>query len=83
MRLTSTSFCPSLLVGVCALGWLLAVQPELRQLLLPMGDISFALWTAALAGIAGAQFSDNESFRRWLSDTIFGVTYESDAPSAA
>jgi type I restriction enzyme R subunit len=22
------------------------------------------------------QFSDNESFRRWLTDTIFGVTYE-------
>ena len=21
------------------------------------------------------QFSDNESFRRWLSDTIFGLTY--------
>ena len=22
------------------------------------------------------QFSDNESFRRWLTDTIFGLTYE-------
>jgi type I restriction enzyme, R subunit len=22
------------------------------------------------------QFSDNESFRRWLSDTVFAVTYE-------
>ncbi len=26
------------------------------------------------------QFSDNESFRRWLTDTIFGLTYE-DAPA--
>ncbi len=25
------------------------------------------------------QFSDNESFRRWLTDTIFGLTYEGDA----
>jgi type I restriction enzyme R subunit len=22
------------------------------------------------------QFSDNEGFRRWLSDTVFSVTYE-------
>ena len=22
------------------------------------------------------QFSDNESFRRWLTDTVFGMTYE-------
>ena len=22
------------------------------------------------------QFSDNESFRRWLTDTIFSITYE-------
>lgn len=22
------------------------------------------------------QFMDNESFRRWLTDTIFGLTYE-------
>jgi type I restriction enzyme R subunit len=22
------------------------------------------------------QFSDNDSFRRWLTDTIFGLTYE-------
>jgi type I restriction enzyme R subunit len=25
------------------------------------------------------QFSDNESFRRWLSDTVFSVTYEERA----
>jgi type I restriction enzyme R subunit len=25
------------------------------------------------------QFSDNPSFKKWLSDTIFGVTYEGDA----
>ncbi len=25
------------------------------------------------------QFSDNESFRRWLADTVFGMTYEEDA----
>ncbi len=25
------------------------------------------------------QFSDNASFKKWLSDTIFGVTYEGDA----
>lgn len=25
------------------------------------------------------QFSDNESFRRWLTDTIFGLTYEKKA----
>jgi len=22
------------------------------------------------------QFQDNESFRRWLTDTVFGMTYE-------
>jgi type I restriction enzyme R subunit len=27
------------------------------------------------------QLVDNESFRRWLTDTVFGLTYES--PSAA
>jgi type I restriction enzyme R subunit len=26
------------------------------------------------------QFSDNEGFRRWLTDTIFGLTYEPPAP---
>ncbi len=25
------------------------------------------------------QFSDNSSFKKWLSDTTFGVTYEGDA----
>ena len=25
------------------------------------------------------QFSDNESFRRWLTDTVFGLTYEQPA----
>lgn len=25
------------------------------------------------------QFSDNESFRRWLTDTVFGLTYTSAA----
>jgi type I restriction enzyme, R subunit len=25
------------------------------------------------------QFSDNEGFRRWLTDTVFGITYESAA----
>ena len=25
------------------------------------------------------QFSDNEGFRRWLTDTVFGITYESPA----
>jgi type I restriction enzyme R subunit len=25
------------------------------------------------------QFSDNPSFKKWLADTIFGVTYESAA----
>ena len=25
------------------------------------------------------QFSDNQSFKKWLSDTIFGITYEDDA----
>lgn len=25
------------------------------------------------------QFSDNEGFRRWLTDTVFGLTYEGDA----
>lgn len=24
------------------------------------------------------QFSDNESFRKWLTDTIFGMTYKTD-----
>ncbi len=28
------------------------------------------------------QFSDNESFRRWLTDTIFGLTYEGPASAA-
>jgi type I restriction enzyme R subunit len=28
------------------------------------------------------QFSDNESFRRWLSDTIFNVTYGESPPAA-
>ena len=27
------------------------------------------------------QFSDSESFRRWLTDTIFGLTHK-DAPAA-
>jgi type I restriction enzyme R subunit len=26
------------------------------------------------------QFSDNESFRRWLTDTVFSLTYEREAP---
>ena len=25
------------------------------------------------------QFSDNPSFKKWLADTIFGLTYENDA----
>lgn len=25
------------------------------------------------------QFSDNESFRRWLADTVFNTTYEMGA----
>ena len=25
------------------------------------------------------QFSDNEGFKRWLADTVFGLTYEGDA----
>ncbi len=25
------------------------------------------------------QFMDNESFRRWLTDTVFGLTYEQPA----
>jgi type I restriction enzyme R subunit len=29
------------------------------------------------------QFMDNESFRRWLTDTVFGLTYGAGAPSAA
>lgn len=29
------------------------------------------------------QFSDNDSFRRWLSDTVFGVTYDHSEPPAA
>lgn len=28
------------------------------------------------------QFSDNESFRRWLSDSVFSVTYKSDSPES-
>jgi type I restriction enzyme R subunit len=27
------------------------------------------------------QFSDNETFKRWLSDTVFGMTYEARSPS--
>jgi type I restriction enzyme R subunit len=27
------------------------------------------------------QFSDNESFRRWLADTIFALTYDKKAAS--
>lgn len=26
------------------------------------------------------QFSDNESFRRWLTDTIFAITYQDPGP---
>jgi len=26
------------------------------------------------------QFSDNDSFRRWLADTVFGITYDRPAP---
>jgi hypothetical protein len=29
------------------------------------------------------QFSDNESFRRWLTDTIFSITYDTPPPGAA
>lgn len=25
------------------------------------------------------QFSDNEGFKRWLTDTVFGITYNDDA----
>ena len=25
------------------------------------------------------EFSDNESFRRWLTDTVFGLTYSAEA----
>jgi type I restriction enzyme R subunit len=28
------------------------------------------------------QFSDNEGFRRWLSDTVFAVTYEEPVGAA-
>jgi len=28
------------------------------------------------------QFMDNESFRRWMTDTVFGLTYESGSSSA-
>ncbi|OQC40515.1 MAG: hypothetical protein BWX64_01492 [Acidobacteria bacterium ADurb.Bin051] len=28
------------------------------------------------------QFMDNESFRRWMTDTVFGLTYEEHRPSA-
>ncbi len=27
------------------------------------------------------QFSDNESFRRWLTDMVFEITYESGGPA--
>ena len=27
------------------------------------------------------QFSDNPSFKKWLSDTVFGVTYQEANPS--
>jgi type I restriction enzyme R subunit len=29
------------------------------------------------------QFSDNESFRRWLTDSIFAATYETSPARAA
>ena len=29
------------------------------------------------------QFSDNESFRRWLSDSVFSVTYQSQTAQPA
>ena len=29
------------------------------------------------------QFSDNDSFRRWLTDTVFGLTYQQPSPSSA
>jgi len=29
------------------------------------------------------QFMDNESFRRWLTDTVFGLTYESPEGTAS
>lgn len=29
------------------------------------------------------QFSDNPSFKKWLGDTIFGVTYQSDGQAAS
>ena len=29
------------------------------------------------------QFMDNESFKRWMTDTIFGLTYESTGTEAA
>ena len=29
------------------------------------------------------QFSDNESFRKWLSDTVFGLTYPTARPGHA
>ncbi|HET8874960.1 MAG TPA: hypothetical protein VFO53_01415 [Casimicrobiaceae bacterium] len=28
------------------------------------------------------QFMDNESFRRWLTDTVFGLTYDAAAAGA-
>ncbi len=27
-------------------------------------------------------FSDNDSFRRWLKDTVFGLTYEPPSPTS-
>jgi type I restriction enzyme R subunit len=29
------------------------------------------------------QFSDNPSFKKWLGDTIFGVTYQQQAEQSA
>ena len=29
------------------------------------------------------QFSDNESFRRWLSEMVFALTYSASPPSAS
>ena len=33
----------------------------------------------ARSGELFKQFQDNEGFRRWLADTMFGLTYEDDA----
>jgi type I restriction enzyme M protein len=50
--------------GACGTGGMLTVGEEtLRQ----------------LARELFKQFSDNESFRRWLTDTVFGLTY-TEAP---